>query len=170
MLLDFATLLFFPALMLYAAFSDLLTMTIPNIVSIALAGLFLALAVASGLPLAEIFWHFVAGMAMIGAGFALFALGWIGGGDAKLAAATAIWLGPERFGDYALVASLFGGGLTVMLLAFRQWNLLGALARRSWIRRLHDSGTGVPYGIALAGTGLLLYPGSAVWLAAAAHP
>ena len=44
--------------------------------------------------------------------FVFFALGWIGGGDAKLAAATALWLGFDHLLKYLLYASLFGGVLT----------------------------------------------------------
>jgi prepilin peptidase CpaA len=56
-MLETATLLFFPALMVFAAFSDLLTMTISNRVPIALTFLFIALAIASGLTTAEISRH-----------------------------------------------------------------------------------------------------------------
>ena len=167
-MLQTATLLFFPALMVFAAFSDLLTMTISNRVSIALAILFIGLAVASGLTVAEITWHFASGALILALGFGLFALGWIGGGDAKLAAATAIWLGFDHLGEYALVASLLGGVLALLILALRLWPILSTLMNHAWIKRLHDPGTGIPYGIALASAGLLLYPESAIWLAAAA--
>jgi prepilin peptidase CpaA len=167
-MLQTATLLFFPALMVFAAFSDLLTMTISNRVSIALATLFIGLAVASGLTAAEITWHLASGALILALGFGLFALGWIGGGDAKLAAATAIWLGFDHLGEYALVASLLGGVLTLLILALRFWPILSTLMNHAWIKRLHDPGTGIPYGIALASAGLLLYPESAIWLAAAA--
>jgi prepilin peptidase CpaA len=102
-MLEAATLLFFPVLMIFAALSDLLTMTISNRVSIALAVLFLIMAFACGLSAADIFWHLACGAAMLVLTFIMFARGWIGGGDAKLAAATAIWLGFEHLGDYALL-------------------------------------------------------------------
>jgi prepilin peptidase CpaA len=118
-MLETATLLFFPALMVFAAFSDLLTMTISNRVSIALAIVFIAMAAASGLSAVEISWHLASGASILVLGFGMFALGWIGGGDAKLAAATAIWLGFDHLGEYALVASLLGGLLTLLILALR---------------------------------------------------
>src|SRR5208282_2811624 len=43
---------------------------------------------------------------------------WIGGGDAKLAAATVLWLGFAHLADYLVYASLFGGALTVALISF----------------------------------------------------
>src|SRR5262245_7971881 len=167
-MLETATLLFFPALMIFAAFSDLLTMTISNGVSVALAVIFIVLATAGGLSAAEISWHLASGASILVLGFGLFALGWIGGGDAKLAAATAIWLGFDLLGEYALVASLLGGVLTLLILALRHWRVLSRLINQPWIRRLHEPETGVPYGIALASAGLFLYPESAIWLAAAA--
>jgi prepilin peptidase CpaA len=159
-----ATLLFFPALMVFAAISDLLTMTISNRVSIALAVLFIAMAFACGLPAREILGHLACGAATLVFAFGLFARGWIGGGDAKLAAATAIWLGFDHLGDYALSASLLGGVLTVSIIVLRKWPLPGALLARQWVTRLHEPGTGIPYGVALAAAGLMLYPETAIWL------
>ena len=167
-MLESATLLFFPGLMAFAAFSHLFAMTISNVVSIALISLFIFLGLACGLTASEILWHLASGALILAIGFALFAQGWIGGGDAKLAAATAVWLGFDRLGEYALAASFLGGVLALLILGLRQWPILDILTDRAWIRRLHDPDTGVPYGIALASAGLLLYPGSAIWLAAAA--
>jgi len=166
-MLEAATLLF-PALMVFAAVSDLLTMTISNRISIALAVLFVAMAFACGLPPAEILWHLVCGAAMLILAFGLFARRWIGGGDAKLAAATAIWLGFDHLGDYALSASVLGGLLTLAIIVLRKWPLPAVLLARQWVARLHEAGTGIPYGITLASAGLLLYPKTAIWLAAAA--
>ena len=86
----FATLVFFPLLMAYAAFSDLLTMTISNFVSIALILLFFILALSLGMPIREIGLHVAAGALMLALTFIMFTRGWIGGGDAKLAAAPAV--------------------------------------------------------------------------------
>jgi prepilin peptidase CpaA len=154
--------------MVYAAFSDLFTMTISNLISLALICLFVPLGIVSGLAAAEIIWHLATGALILATGFALFARGWIGGGDAKLAAATAAWLGIDQLGEYVLVASLLGGGLTILVLTLRRWPVLARVIKQAWVKRLHQPGMGVPYGIALAIAGLLLYPGSAIWLAAAA--
>lgn len=167
-MLEAAMLLVFPGLMVYAAFSDLFTMTISNLISLALISLFIPLGIVSGLATAEIIWHLATGALILATGFALFARGWIGGGDAKLAAATAAWLGIDHLGEYVLVASLLGGGLTILILALRRRPVLARVIKQAWVKRLHQPGTGVPYGIALAIAGLLLYPGSAIWRAAAA--
>lgn len=151
----------FPAVMAFAAASDLLTMTISNRVSIALAlGFFLA-AFLIGMPYAEMGEHMLAALIVLAIAFACFAFGWIGGGDAKLAAATALWFGFSHLMDYLLLAAMIGGVLTLVLLALRQWPLPSSLARQPWIARLHDMKTGIPYGIALAIAGLLVYPDTA---------
>jgi prepilin peptidase CpaA len=158
MMLDLARLLLFPALMAFAAASDLFTMTISNRVSLALAGSFLLLAVLSGMAPFEILTHLGAGALVLVVAFCCFAMGWVGGGDAKVAAAAALWFGFAHLLNYLVYASLFGGALTVLLLQFRQWPLPYALAGQSWLLRLHAKDSGIPYGIALASGALMVYP------------
>ena len=158
MILDVARLMFFPALMAFAAASDLFTMTISNRVSLALIAGFLALALASGMAPADILMHLAAGGTVLVGAFAFFAFGWIGGGDAKAAAAAALWLGFAHLLNYLLYASVFGGALTLLLLQFRQWPLPYQLAGQTWLTTLHAKETGIPYGIALALGALLIYP------------
>jgi prepilin peptidase CpaA len=158
MILDLVRLLMFPALMAFAASSDLFTMTISNRVSLLLVAGFLALAVLGGMSLATIGLHVGAGLTVLVAAFACFAMGWVGGGDAKVAAGVALWFGFAHLLDYLLYASVFGGVLTLLLLQFRQWPLPQALGRQTWLLRLHDKDTGIPYGIALAVGALVIYP------------
>jgi len=150
--------LFFPLTMAFAAALDLLTMKIPNRLSAAVALGYFVLALVAGRPLFEIGQHVLCGAAMLVFTFALFNFGWIGGGDAKLAAATALWFGFDYLLDYLVYASLFGGVLTLVLIQFRRLPLPGPLARQTWILRLHETGGGVPYGIALAAAALAVYP------------
>ncbi len=123
MILDTARLLLFPALMAFAAASDLFTMTISNRVSLALLAGFFALAFAGGMDVSGLLSHGGAGAAVLAAGFFCFAMGWMGGGDVKLAAGTALWLGFDHLPDYLLYASLFGSALTLLLRQGRQWPL-----------------------------------------------
>jgi prepilin peptidase CpaA len=166
LLLDGATLILFPTLMVFAAFSDLFTMTISNRVSIALTIGFFVLAFAFHLPLPVIGQHLLCGLSVLTLTFVMFALRWIGGGDAKLAAATALWLGFDNLLDYGFCASVLGGALTLGILGMRRWPLPRFLITQGWIARLHDQDSGVPYGIALAIAGLLLYPDTRIWLSA----
>jgi prepilin peptidase CpaA len=158
MILDVVRLLFFPALMAFAAASDLFTMTISNRVSLALVAGFLALAAASGMAPSDILMHLAAGSVVLVGAFACFAFGWIGGGDAKVAASAALWFGFAHLLNYLIYASLFGGVLTLLLLQFRQWPLPYALAGQSWLLKLHAKESGIPYGIALAVGALMIYP------------
>jgi len=158
MILDITRLLLFPALMAFAAASDLLTMTIPNRVSLALAAGFLVLAGGSGMDLPNILAHIGAGATVLVVAFACFAMGWIGGGDAKVAAAAALWFGFSDLMNYLLWASMFGGVLTVLLIQFRRWPLPYSLTGQDWLVRLHAKDSGIPYGIALAIGALMIYP------------
>jgi prepilin peptidase CpaA len=158
MILDIARLMLFPALMAFAAASDLFTMTISNRVSLALAAGFLLLAAATGMGFYDILMHLGAGATVLTVAFACFAMGWIGGGDAKVAAGAALWFGFGHLLNYLLYASLFGGALTLLLLQFRQWPLPYALAGQTWLLRLHAKDGGIPYGIALAIGALTIYP------------
>ena len=164
---DFAILLIFPAMMAFAAASDLFTMTISNRVSFILIGGFFAMAMLTGMSWPVIGWHAVAGLFVLVLGFGCFAFGWIGGGDAKLAAATALWLGWSQLLEYALYSSVIGGLLTLALLSLRDAPLHPPfLMREGWYAKITDAKTGIPYGIALAVAGLILYP-SSYWMTGA---
>jgi prepilin peptidase CpaA len=158
MIVDAVRLLLFPAMMAFAASSDLVTMTISNRVSLILIGGFAALAPIAGMGLADILSHVAAAAMVLALAFVCFARGWIGGGDAKLAAATTLWLGFDHLVPYLIYASLIGGVLTLLLVHLRMAPLPAVLAGQDWIRRLHRKDAGVPYGIALAAAALAIYP------------
>ena len=158
MLKDILLLTVFPASMAFAASMDLFTFTVPNRIAIVLIIGFALLAPLVGLGWPDIGWHVLGASGALVVGFTLFAFGWIGGGDAKLFAASALWLGPELLLNYCLVASLLGGGLTLLILQMRSVPLPASLAGEGWLAKLHDKKQGVPYGIALAISGLISYP------------
>jgi len=157
----------FPAAMVYAAASDLLTMTISNRISLALVAAFVLFAPLVGMDLQAFGLHVAAGAIVLAVTFACFAFGWIGGGDAKLAAVIALWLGLDHTLEFVVTASVYGGLLTLALLSFRGAVLPAFAVRQPWVQRLHDKRSGVPYGLALAAAALTVYPGS-VWIALAA--
>lgn len=165
-MIEAAVLLFFPVLMAFAAWSDLFTMTISNRVSIALVAGFFPLAYATGAQAETMLWHLACGALVLVVGFLLFSFRLIGGGDAKLAAAIAVWFGWDHVLEFALAFSVLGGFLTLGLLFARTLPLPASLMNHAWIARLHDRQTGVPYGIALAVAGLMIYPDTTVWLLA----
>lgn len=160
--------LIFPFGMAFAASSDLLTMRISNkLVLLLVAGFFL-LALVINLPLQQLGMHVLCALAVLTAGFAMFAFRWIGGGDAKLAAATTLWLGFGLTLPYLIYSALLGGALTLSILALRSVPLNPVIARFTWLERLHDRKQGVPYGIALAIAGMLVYADSTIFARLAA--
>jgi prepilin peptidase CpaA len=168
MLIEAIELTLFPAMMAFAALSDLFTMTIANRVSLILVCGFGLLAVLTGKSAADLFSHAGAAAAVLAVAFGFFTRGWMGGGDAKLAAATVLWLGFAHLADYLVYASLFGGVLTLLIIQFRVMPLPQVLLGRQWAERLHRSDSGVPYGIALAAAALIVYP-QTEWMAALGH-
>jgi prepilin peptidase CpaA len=157
-----------PLLLAIAAGWDLASFTIPNFLSLALLAAFAMFAVAAGLTFTAIGWHLLAGLLGLSIGFTLFALGYIGGGDAKLFAAVVLWLGFKDLMPYALLASLFGGVLTLGIVLLRRCPLPDVLARQGWIVKLHDARSGVPYGVALAAGAFILLPSTEIFRLAAA--
>jgi prepilin peptidase CpaA len=166
-LLHLSVLAFFPALMALSASMDLLTFTIPNRICLSLALGYFVLAAPLGVSAADILLNVSCALAILALAFVMFNLGWVGGGDAKLAAATAVWLGWSSILDYGVTAALCGGVLTLFILSARLAPLPAVLGRFACVARLHDAKAGVPYGIALAAAGLMQYPGSGIWTAAA---
>ncbi|NTJ66617.1 peptidase [Agrobacterium rhizogenes] len=165
-MLEASTLLIFPLCMSIAAISDLLTMTIPNRVSLALALAFLLLAPLFGLSLAEIGLHFAGAGAVFFACFALFALNVMGGGDAKLLAAAALWFGfDSSLVEFLVYVAFIGGVLTVFIVFLRsQANTILAIGLP-----LPNSlviAKKIPYGIAIAIGGVMAFPSSPIFIAA----
>jgi prepilin peptidase CpaA len=157
-MLEYGLALFFPSFMIFAAASDLVSMTISNKVSLALMAGFMVFALMVGMPLSTIGWHWAMFGIVLVCSFALFSFGAIGGGDAKLAAATALWLGWEQSFNYLVVAAFFGGVLTLAIMNMRTVPLPERLAGVGWIARLYRADEGIPYGIALAAAAIMVYP------------
>ncbi|MCZ4271727.1 prepilin peptidase [Maritalea porphyrae] len=147
----------FPLLMAFSAAYDLLTMRIPNWISLALLITFCICAVAIGMPLDIMGMHFAVGLGVLVGAFLLFIPGWIGGGDAKLAAAIGLWMGTEFALQFLLIATFLGGVLTIALLLFRAYFPVVWLPKAEWLVRLHNKEVGAPYGIALAAGAMFVY-------------
>ncbi|MDD9909085.1 MAG: prepilin peptidase [Ahrensia sp.] len=159
-----AVLALFPVSMMLASIYDLFTMTIPNRITLALTISFFVLAPIAGLPFEAMFWHVGLGFGVLVACYGLFVLGVMGGGDAKLLAASALWLGPGVTLQYLLLAAFAGGVVTLAILVLRRNALPCSLLKVEWVTRLHDDRNGVPYGMALGPAALFVFPES-VWMA-----
>jgi prepilin peptidase CpaA len=155
----------FPAMMVFAALMDVMTMTIRNRLVMAIVAGYAILAPLAGIPPYDMALSMAVAAAVCMAGFTMFSLGWIGGGDAKLAAATILWLGPVHLLDYFVFTAFLGGCLTLSVLAFRQMALPAGWHSPAWVERLHAPQAGVPYGAAMAPAALMLFPHTA-WMTA----
>jgi prepilin peptidase CpaA len=158
MIRDILLLTTFPGAMAFAAATDLFTMTVPNRIVLVLTAGFFIIAPMVGLGWADVGVHVALAAVALLVTFGLFSKGWIGGGDAKLFAATCLWLGLGGMFVYSIYAALLGGALTLVLLFVRNMPLPATLLSQGWIVRLHSPKEGVPYGIALAAAGLMVYP------------
>lgn len=153
-----AAMLVFAFTMVYAGLTDLTTMKIRNGLVLLFLLAYVVLAPLAGFTVYEIGWSVAVAAAVLIVAFILFALGWIGGGDAKLAAVTALWFGADHTAAYLLYTALLGGLFTLGLLQFRILTLPDRLQKRSWIARLHSQRSGVPYGVAMALAALIVFP------------
>jgi prepilin peptidase CpaA len=148
----------FAALVIGAAVKDLATFTIPNWISLALVAAFAPVALIAHVPLLHIGLGFAVGAGMLAFGAGLFALGWIGGGDAKLMAAAALWVGADGLWPFAIYTALAGGALALALMALRSaWIRPFADAGPAWTRRLATPGESAPYGVAIAAGALAAF-------------
>ena len=153
----------FPAVMIIAALSDVTSFTIPNRLSLGLLAAFLPVVLTFGRPVGEIGLDLGVGALALVAGMAMFAAGWIGGGDAKLFAVAALWLGWPAVARFLVVTAIAGGGLALLLLNARSAFVRSRLAGGpGWLDRLTTPGGDVPYGVAIAAGALIAYPQSAL--------
>ena len=112
-------------LCLYAAWSDLKFMRIPNWLSIAALVGFIVLGLIF-LPISLIGWRLLAGFVVLVIGFLLNMMGILGGGDAKFGAAMIPFI---AYGDFGTFALIFAGMLILTLILHR-------LARATPIKNL----------------------------------
>ena len=157
-------LLLFAAALLWAAAYDVATLTIPNEISVGVLATFIGAALAAQLSWAEVALHLGAGLLLLIIGMLMFARGWLGGGDAKLMAATALWIGWTDLGTLIVWVTLTGGALAMLLLMFRRVPLPAPLMNAPWLTQLHAETKGVPYAVAIAAGALITLPQS-VWIA-----
>ena len=148
----------FPLGVLWAALRDATTLTIPNRLTIALAVAFAPAALAAGLSPVDWGVALGVGAAALVLGMIMFALGWVGGGDAKLFAACGLWIGASAAGSFLLWTGLAGGALAVLLLLGRNLSAYYPGVGPGWARRLLTRGEAVPYGVAIAAGALAAFP------------
>lgn len=151
----------FPFCMAFAAISDMLSMTIANRVSVILVLAFAVVAPLTGMDWTAYGLHFAAGALVLAVTFTLFAMGGMGGGDAKLLAATSVWMGLGMpLIEYLVFTTFIGGALTLAILSYRNSPLAVFTGHNPFLRHFADDSNGVPYGVALGIGGMLVFPAS----------
>lgn len=164
-MLEAAIFVILPLCLAMAAFFDILTMKIPNRVSVVLALSFFAVAPFSGMDLVTFGWSIVAGVAVFSACFALFALNVMGGGDAKILSASALWYGlnTDLFA-FLVYTGLFGGGLALIILVIRANQNTLLVSPIPIPMHFFTDRAGIPYGVAIGAAALVTYPDTAIFL------
>lgn len=151
-----------PALVIAAGLNDLTTMTIPNWISLGLIIAFVPAAMAVGLPAMSIAIHFGVALLALFVGAGLFALRFLGGGDAKLMAAACLWLGVDGSMVFVLVTAVAGGLFSLGLIMARGSPGMEAVGGPAWVSRLLQPKGDIPYGVAIAAGALAAFPTSAL--------
>ena len=151
----------FPAAVIVAAMRDVTSFTIPNWISFAAILAFFPAALIARMPLGALEVSAVVGVLALTIGILMFSLGWIGGGDAKLFAACAFWLGWPAILPFIIWTSLAGGVLALALLWSRKLAATIPSFGPPWFGRLMQTGGDVPYGLAIAAGALIAFPASA---------
>ena len=152
----------FPALVIVGALSDVTTMKIPNWISLALLAAFFPAALIAGLPFSTVAMNVGVGVGALVIGMVMFALRWIGGGDAKMMAAAALWLGLDGGTQFLLWTGIAGGLFAVALLQARNYGQAYVGRAPAWVGRLLEPKGDIPYGVAICAGALAAFPASAL--------
>ena len=127
-----------------AAVGDLRTRTIPNWLTLAIALSAIPFWWAADLSLwPDVAWRIGIAFLVFAIFAGAFALGMMGGGDVKLAAALALWFPPAATLKFLVLMSIAGGVLTLALLVWHK-------AKR------REGRPEIPYGVAIAFGGLAI--------------
>ncbi len=155
-MLELALITIFPFLVIYGATSDLFSMTIPNRITLALMAGFMVMAFWMKMDWAAIGWHWAMFALVLSISFTLFAFGVIGGGDAKLAAGIALWMGWDHSLYYFLMAALMGGALTILIVKIRKLPMPNWVLEQEWAAKIY-SAERIPYGISMGVAAMMVY-------------
>ncbi len=151
-----------PILLIIAAAGDVVSLRIPNWLTIATAVLFLPMAFLTGMPLSEFATHMLAGGILFVAGFIFFQFGLFGGGDAKLMAAAGLWFGTSQTLPFLFVTALAGGALAFVVgvwsMMLMSWEIHGnGQGLGEFGKQIREMKPNVPYGLAFAIGGILAF-------------
>ena len=157
---QFLTATVFPVLMIIAGASDLISLRIPNKLTAFIALAALPAAFVAGMPMVELLMHIAAGAALFLLGYGLFSFRLVGGGDAKLMAAAAIWFGWAGLYQFFMATAMAGGVLALSLLAWSYIRIHAEARNLPLLKRFGMARPPIPYGFAFAIGAIGAYPES----------
>lgn len=151
-----------PILLIVAAAGDVVSLRIPNWLTITTALLFFPMALLTGMPLSDFASHIMAGLALFAAGFIFFQFGLFGGGDAKLMAAVGLWFGTSQTLPFLFATALAGGALAIVVgiwsMVLLTWEIHGnGQGLGDFGKKIREMKPNVPYGLAFAIGGILAF-------------
>lgn len=144
-------LFYISVILLYAALSDLRSLTIPNQVPVFIIGVFAVALLWAPDSFAPLSAHFLSAVILFIVTFFMFAFNVMGAGDSKLLAALGFWIPLGQLPEFILWMTVSGAVLAAFALYIKKSGRLKSLATQSdWIAGLHEGKSAVPYGVAIA--------------------
>lgn len=140
------------ALLVIAAYSDIRTFRIPNLLVLAISALGASRLVLLGDPLSVIY-AVIAGVLVFLIGLLLFSRRIVGGGDVKLLVATILLIRYRDFYEFFVFMTVLGALLSVGVIVFRNYGPPCVGPRPA--AQVATIPPAVPYGVAIAGAGIL---------------
>ncbi len=138
------------AVTLLSCRSDIMSLRIPNTHSVTILLCFVPAYLATP-PVFSPLWHHLAALFLIFAvTYAMFFAGMMGGGDAKLASALALWAGLRGLIPFVFFMSLAGGLLAAVTLVIRKKKPFQNPRAGSWIAEVQSGKDAIPYGVAIS--------------------
>ncbi len=148
----------FPIMLVAAGIGDFLTMRIPNWLTGTMILAFFVMALIAGMPWQIMLWHVLAGVLVLAVGMLLFFTIKFGGGDAKMLAAGALWVGWQGLVPFIFYTALSGGVLAIVAMIWVYLKLSHGESETGWVKKMFSRKIDVPYGLAIAGGGILAFP------------
>ena len=148
----------FPLMVVMAGISDFFTLKIPNWLNAIIAVSVIPFVMFSNMPMEVFAWHIIAGLVTFVVAAMLFSANIIGGGDAKMLAACAVWIGWDRLMEFAVITAFAGGALVIAMkvwVFFADHKDSGGMA---WAKNFLSKKPQLPYGIAIAAGGIIVFP------------
>lgn len=134
---------------LMSCVSDVRSLRIPNWQPLIITALFVPAYFLAPELFHKFGFHVAAFVAMFVVTYGLFLRGFVGGGDAKLVTALALWVGLQGLMAFMFYMAIFGGVLGGFALYLRNKKPFKKPTRGGWVETAQKGGNALPYGVAI---------------------